>query len=88
MAEVGSGTGFVAEALLARGYRVLAVEPNGPMREAAERRLGGRPGFASIAGRAEATMRARLGALFDAHERGGAVAIAYLTVAHFGRLAP
>jgi SAM-dependent methyltransferase len=55
VAEVGSGTGLFAEALLARGYRVLAVEPNGPMREAAERRLGGRPGFASVDGRAEAT---------------------------------
>lgn len=55
VAEVGSGTGLFAEALLERGYRVLAVEPNGPMREAAERRLSGRPGFVSIDGRAEAT---------------------------------
>lgn len=55
VAEVGSGTGLFAEALLGRGYRVLAVEPNGPMREAAERRLGGQPGFVSVDGRAEAT---------------------------------
>ncbi len=55
VAEVGSGTGIFVEALLERGYRVFAVEPNVPMREVAERRLGGRPGFASVAGRAEAT---------------------------------
>ncbi|HEU4412675.1 MAG TPA: class I SAM-dependent methyltransferase [Polyangiaceae bacterium] len=55
VAEIGSGTGLFAEALLARGYRVLAVEPNGPMREAAEKRLGGAPGFVSVDGRAEAT---------------------------------
>jgi alkaline phosphatase D len=53
--EIGSGTGIFAEALLARGHRVVAVEPNGPMREAAERRLGGVAGFRSVDGRAEAT---------------------------------
>lgn len=53
--EIGSGTGLFAETLLARGYRVFAVEPNGPMREVAERRLAGAHGFTSVDGRAEAT---------------------------------
>ena len=55
VADVGSGTGKLTELLLREGYRVTAVEPNDEMREAAEAALGGRPGFTSVAGRAEAT---------------------------------
>jgi len=55
VADVGSGTGILTQALVAAGYRVFAVEPNDAMREAAERALGGRRGFASVSGRAEAT---------------------------------
>ena len=55
IADVGSGTGILTELLLARAGRVFAVEPNSAMREAAERRLGGHPAFASVAGSAEAT---------------------------------
>ena len=55
VADVGSGTGKLTELLLASGARVLAVEPNPGMREAAERLLGGIPGFRSIDGTAEAT---------------------------------
>lgn len=55
VADVGSGTGKLTEPLLAAGARVLAVEPNPGMRGAAERLLGGRPGFRSVAGTAEAT---------------------------------
>lgn len=55
VADVGSGTGILTAALLDRGYRVAAVEPNDAMRGAAEERLGGRAGFESVAGTAEAT---------------------------------
>jgi len=52
VADVGSGTGLLARSLAARGLSVTAVEPNAPMRAAAER---AGPGIASQAGRAEAT---------------------------------
>ena len=55
VADIGSGTGISSELLLDRGYEVHAVEPNAAMRRAAERRLGGRPGFRSVAGTAERT---------------------------------
>jgi SAM-dependent methyltransferase len=41
--------------LLANGNRVIAVEPNRAMAQAAEERLGGDPRFRSADGRAEAT---------------------------------
>ena len=55
VADVGAGTGIFSRLLLQRGARVYAVEPNAPMREAAERLLANQPGFVSIAGSAEAT---------------------------------
>lgn len=55
VADIGSGTGISANFLLATGCTVHAVEPNQAMREAAERWLGGRPSFHSIAGTAQAT---------------------------------
>lgn len=55
VADIGAGTGISSEPFLDAGCTVFAVEPNAPMRAAAERRLGGRPGFRSIDGRAEAT---------------------------------
>jgi len=54
-ADVGSGTGILTAALLGRGCRVTAVEPNAEMRRVAERQLAGVPGFRSLDGRAEAT---------------------------------
>ncbi len=54
-ADLGSGTGILTAQLLEGGARVWAVEPNREMREAAERLLGGREGFTSVAGTAEAT---------------------------------
>ncbi len=54
-ADLGSGTGIFSALLLDRGLTVHAVEPNAPMREEAERALGGRPGFNSHAARAEET---------------------------------
>ncbi|HUF75907.1 MAG TPA: class I SAM-dependent methyltransferase [Longimicrobiales bacterium] len=55
VADIGSGTGISIELFLDRGYEVHAVEPNAEMRAAAERRLGGRPGFRSVPGTAERT---------------------------------
>jgi SAM-dependent methyltransferase len=55
VADVGSGTGFSAELFLDGGCVVHAIEPNAEMRTAAEAHLGGRTGFHSHAGRAEAT---------------------------------
>jgi ubiquinone/menaquinone biosynthesis C-methylase UbiE len=55
VADVGSGTGILTAQLLEAGLRVWAVEPNRDMREAAEQSLGGRAGFTSVAGTAEAT---------------------------------
>jgi SAM-dependent methyltransferase len=56
VADVGSGTGLSTEPFLENGNVVYAVEPNSEMRAVAEARLSGRPGFRSIAGRAEATL--------------------------------
>jgi SAM-dependent methyltransferase len=55
VADIGSGTGLSARLFLENGNRVIGVEPNRAMREAAEARLGDRPGFRSVAGTAEAT---------------------------------
>jgi SAM-dependent methyltransferase len=55
VADLGSGTGLSARLFLEHGNEVLGVEPNRTMREAAERLLGGWPGFQSVAGTAEAT---------------------------------
>jgi SAM-dependent methyltransferase len=55
VADVGSGTGIFTKLLLERGHTVYAVEPNAPMRTAAERDLGANPYFRSVDGKAEAT---------------------------------
>jgi len=55
VADIGSGTGISSELFLARGNPVFAVEPNQPMRQAAELRLRRYPTFNSVDGRAEAT---------------------------------
>ena len=54
--DVGSGTGIFAEPLLETGCTVYCVEPNGPMRQEAERALNPRfENFHSVAGTAEST---------------------------------
>jgi len=53
--DIGSGTGLSSRLFLDAGYTVYGVEPNAAMRAAAEEALGGRAGFHSIDGRAEAT---------------------------------
>lgn len=55
VADVGSGTGLLAELFLRQGHPVAGVEPNPEMRRTAEARLKGYPGFRSVDGRAEAT---------------------------------
>ncbi len=55
IADVGSGTGILSELFLQNGNRVFGVEPNGEMREAGERYLGGYASFVSVAGTAEET---------------------------------
>ncbi len=55
VADVGAGTGISSKMFLDAGYRVTAVEPNGPMRAAAEHWLQGYEYFDAIDGRADAT---------------------------------
>jgi ubiquinone/menaquinone biosynthesis C-methylase UbiE len=55
IADVGCGTGLLAEAFLRSGYAVLGVEPNREMRESAELQLRRLSGFTSVAGSAEST---------------------------------
>ena len=55
VADVGAGTGIFSRLLLDTGAEVVAVEPNAPMRAAAERALGSSSRFRSVDGSAEAT---------------------------------
>lgn len=55
VADIGSGTGISAHLFLENGNWVIGVEPNEPMRAAAEEWLGGNSRFRSVAGTAEAT---------------------------------
>ncbi|MGI8907621.1 MAG: class I SAM-dependent methyltransferase [Candidatus Sumerlaeaceae bacterium] len=55
IADIGSGTGISAEPLLQRGCTVYGVEPNGPMRIAAEQLLGHYSKFHSVDATAERT---------------------------------
>lgn len=55
VADVGAGTGISSKLFLDAGYRVTVVEPNAPMRAAAERWLYAHAGFAAVDGRADAT---------------------------------
>jgi len=55
VADVACGTGLLAEPFLEDGCRVTGVEPSAAMRAHAHARLGARPGFRALDGRAEAT---------------------------------
>ena len=55
VADIGAGTGLLAELLLKNGNRVFGVEPNSNMRTAGEESLRAYPRFTSVAGTAEAT---------------------------------
>jgi SAM-dependent methyltransferase len=55
IADIGSGTGILSELFLKNGNQVFGVEPNEPMRKAAEQLLRGYDRFVSIEGSAEDT---------------------------------
>ncbi|MFD2613875.1 class I SAM-dependent methyltransferase [Paenibacillus gansuensis] len=55
IADIGAGTGIFSALLLERGSSVIAVEPNGAMREAAVRVLAEEPRFRTVAATAEHT---------------------------------
>lgn len=55
VADVGSGTGLLAELFLKLGCFVFGVEPNIRMRIAGEHRMRGFSNFRSVQGRAEST---------------------------------
>lgn len=55
IADVGSGTGFLAREFCNHGNLVYAVEPNAAMRAAAEEIFARDPHFVSVEGSAEAT---------------------------------
>jgi SAM-dependent methyltransferase len=55
IADIGSGTGLLAQPLLAHGCRVFGVEPNREMRLAGEQLLADFARFTSVDGTAEAT---------------------------------
>ncbi|NOT48674.1 MAG: class I SAM-dependent methyltransferase [Acidobacteria bacterium] len=55
IADIGSGTGISARIFLENGNTVYGVEPNGPMRAAAEKSLAAYPDFHSVDGTAEHT---------------------------------
>jgi SAM-dependent methyltransferase len=55
IADVGSGTGILAELFLRNGNSVFGIEPNAPMRLFAERNLTSFPRFVSITATAEST---------------------------------
>src|SRR5262245_49555419 len=55
IADVGSGTGFLAELFLQNGNRVLGVEPNAEMRAAGDQLLAPYGNFISLEATAENT---------------------------------
>lgn len=55
VADIGSGTGFSAKLFLEHGNTVYGVEPNEPMRKAAEGLLSEYDNFISVHGSSEAT---------------------------------
>jgi SAM-dependent methyltransferase len=55
VADIGSGTGLLAEIFLKNGNRVFGIEPNLEMRAAGEEYLSRYPQFVSVEGSAEAT---------------------------------
>ena len=55
VADIGSGTGFMAELFLKNGNTVYGIEPNAEMRSAGERLLAKYPKFLSVNATAEAT---------------------------------
>lgn len=55
IADVGCGTGMLAEVFLANGNHVIGIEPNDAMRLAGEKYLSGCPNFRMLEASAEST---------------------------------
>jgi ubiquinone/menaquinone biosynthesis C-methylase UbiE len=55
IADIGSGTGIFAQAMIEHGFDVFCVEPNDEMRIQAEKNFAGNPHFISVAASAEHT---------------------------------
>jgi SAM-dependent methyltransferase len=55
IADVGCGTGMLAEIFLQNGNPVIGIEPNREMRLAGEKYLAGYPNFSMVEGSAEAS---------------------------------
>jgi ubiquinone/menaquinone biosynthesis C-methylase UbiE len=55
IADIGAGTGIFTGLLLNKGYKVLSVEPNNAMREAAIQQYSHNKKFSPVNGTAEAT---------------------------------
>ena len=55
IADIGSGTGIFAKAIIERGFDVFCVEPNEDMRTQAKKLFSGNPHFISVAASAETT---------------------------------
>ena len=55
IADIGSGTGFLARLFLENGNRVIGIEPNAEMRAAGSEFLDSYANFSSVDGSAEAT---------------------------------
>src|SRR5580704_14311735 len=55
VADIGAGTGMLAELFLEHGNAVIAVEPNDDMRGACEKLASAWPGLTVMNGTAEAT---------------------------------
>jgi ubiquinone/menaquinone biosynthesis C-methylase UbiE/catechol 2,3-dioxygenase-like lactoylglutathione lyase family enzyme len=55
IADIGAGTGILTRLLLARGGKVIGIEPNQAMREAAEQQSAGDPNVRFVLGTAEST---------------------------------
>src|ERR1700690_3813891 len=55
IADIGSGTGLLAQVFLANGNLVHGIEPNADMRQAGENFLREYPKFRSVTGTAEET---------------------------------
>jgi len=55
LADIGCGPGQSSEPFLRNGNKVYGIEPNDPMREAAQRLLADFPKFKAVKGTAEAT---------------------------------
>ncbi len=55
IADLGAGTGLLAQLFLEQGHRVIGIEPNEAMRRMGERALAGFAGYRAVAATAEAT---------------------------------